>query len=258
MSDDAVASGIVAADTLQQFVDVHTAAVDEGRVHFNDAGLRTSVVDPANVAMHTPVELSKDAFEHYDAPGAVTLGVNFNRLDEILGVTDADTLVEFSVNMETRRLELRFDGVEQDMALIDPDAIREEPDTNELDLANEVVLEGRQIDRALTVADLNSDHLEIKGLTDHPDGEVVAFVAEGDTDSGRVAYRGDDVISDGVTEGVASIFSLDYWEDFTKAIPADAEVVIRFGDEFPVQFSWESADGDLSVNSMIAPRIQSK
>ena len=258
MSDESVVSGIVAADVLQTFIDVHTELVDEGRIHFNDTGLRTSVVDPANVAMHSPVELSRDAFEHYESPGSVTLGVDFNRLDEILDVADSGTLIEFSINMETRHLELRFDGVEQSVVMIDPDSIRGEPDTNDLDLPNTVVLSGKQIDRALTVADLNSDHVNLVGYTDHADGEVVAFEADGDTDSGRVGYRDEDCIAADVSDAVESIFSLDYWVDLLNAAPDDAKVELQFGDEFPVYIQWQACDGHLSVNSMLAPRIQSK
>jgi len=252
-----IVSGSIESGRLQQFVDVVTALVDEGRVHFNDDFMHTQVVDPANVAMHLPVELDAAGFESYDAPGAATIGLNFNRLDEILGVADDSDLVEIEIDMETRHLHLSFNGVEQSIAMIDPDAIREEPDTpDDLDLPNMAVIEGRDFARALEIAELNSDHVDVLG---RPDAEqVLVFRAEGDTDEGRVGFGIDDCVGTQIQDRTESIFSLEYLQEFASPMAADAEVEIWFGHEFPIRLSWSACEGHLSVESMLAPRIQSE
>jgi proliferating cell nuclear antigen len=255
MSDDAVVSGIVAADTLQSFIDVHTPLVDEGRVHFNTDGLTTSVVEAANVAMHEDVSLSSAAFEDYVSPGAATIGVSFNRLDEVLGPANAGTLVEFVVDMETRHLELQYDGTEHRVALIDPQAIRQEPDDPGLELPNTATLAGDDLDRALSVCDLYSDHIDIVA---DPDARELSFAGQGDVDEGSVTYTDEDLIDASVDESCKSIFTLEILAELADPIPGDAEVQLTFGDEFPVKLSWETCEGHLTVRSMCAPRIQSK
>jgi proliferating cell nuclear antigen len=266
MTFDGVASGIITAGTLEKFAEVHLGSVDgspfvsEGKVHFNDDGLNTSVVDPANVGMHTDINLTASAFESYESPGAATVGVNLVRLVEILDLADSGDLVSFDLDMETRKL--HFDlpgGASQTMRLIDPDAIRQEPDPSDIDLPNTVTLTGKQIDYVLSVADLNSDHVDV---VFDADAETVTFDAQGDTDNGSVTYgtpddhEGPEDIE--AVEDTKSLFSLDYLQGMTAAVPDDATVMFQFGDEFPTRFSWATCEGDLSVSSMLAPRIQSR
>jgi len=254
LSEGDTTAGIIEVSTLQQFVGVHTPLVSEGRIHFNDDGLRTAVVNPSNVAMHEPVTLSADAFESYESPGAATIGVSFTRLDEVLGVASASSLIQFRVDMERRMLIFEFDGVKQEIATINPDAIRKEPDTPDLDLPNMAVLTGEQLDRALTVADLNSDHIEIVG---DPEAEnPLSFVAEGDTDRGSVGYGPGELIGQQIQTEAKSLFSTGFWEKLTAATPADAEIELWWGSEFPARISWADCDGHLEVESMVAPRVQ--
>jgi proliferating cell nuclear antigen len=264
---DGVASGIVQADTLETFAEVHLGSVDgspfvsEAKVHFNDDGFRTSVVDPANVGMHEDIRLDAAAFESYDAPGSATVGVNMDRLAEVLDLAgSADALVEFTLDMETRKLHFNLSrGIHQTMRLIDPDAIRDEPDPADVDLPNTVTLTGEQISRMLDMAQLNSDHVDVAF---DPDAETVTFDAQGDTDNGQAVFGATDDAEDPedihAAEETMSLFSLDYLEGMTAAIPDDATVLFQFGDEFPTRFSWVTCDGDLSVESMLAPRIQSR
>jgi proliferating cell nuclear antigen len=257
---DVVASGIIDAGTLETFAEVHMGSVDgspfvsEGRLHFNDDGIHTSVVDPANVGMHY-VDLDAGAFESYESPGAATVGVSFTRLAEVIGWVDSDDLVHFDLNMEARKLELDLGPASQTMRLIDPDSIRNEPDDPDIDLPNTVTLSGEQIDDVVTVADLNSDHVDFRG---HVNAETVEFAAQGDVDKGSVTYDADDAADIDIAEETESLFSLDYLAGMTDAVPDDATVMFRFGDEFPTKFSWATCDGHLSVKSMLAPRIQSR
>jgi proliferating cell nuclear antigen len=42
-----------------------------------------------------------------------------------------------------------------------------------------------------------------------------------------------------------------------RAIPADAEVTVELGEEFPVKLHFDIAEGEGTVTYMLAPRIQS-
>ena len=242
---------IVRAERLQSTLDSVGVLVDECKIHLDDGGIEIRAVDPANVGM---VDLSLDAsaFESYEADGGL-IGVNLVRLQDIAGMADSGQLVELELDEETRKLHISIDGLEYTLALIDPESIREEPDLPDLDLSSTIVIEGRDIDRAVTAADMVSDHIELG--VDETD-EVFYVEAEGDTDDVHLELDAEDLI-DLVAGNASSLVSLDYLQDMNKAIPKDAEVTMELGEEFPVKLHFDIAEGEGEVTYMLAPRIQS-
>jgi proliferating cell nuclear antigen len=244
-------AAIVEAEVLQETLDSVGVLVEECKIHLNEDGLDIRAVDPANVGM-VDLSLPASAFESYEADGGV-IGVNLSRLEDIAGMAESGTLVHLDLDEETRKLHIETDGLEYTLALIDPDSIRDEPDLPDLDLPARIVLEGRDIDRAVTAADMVSDHIAL-GVDD--DEEFFYVDAEGDTDDVHFELEREDLID--LTAGDArSLFSLDYLKDMDKAIPKAAEVTIELGEEFPVKLHFDIAEGDGSVTFMLAPRIQS-
>jgi proliferating cell nuclear antigen len=244
-------NAIVSAGTLGTALDSVSVLVEECKLHLNDDEIAIRAVDPANVGM-VDLTLSADAFESYEADGGV-IGVNLSRLQDIAGMAGSDDLVHLELDEETRKLHISIDGLEYTLALIDPDSIRQEPDIPDLDLPANIVLEGRDIDRAVTAADMVSDHIAL-GVNEDDDQFYVD--AEGDTDDVHFELDREDLID--LTEGPAhSLFSLDYLKDMNRAIPSDAEVTIDLGEEFPVKLHFDIAEAEGNVTYMLAPRIQS-
>jgi len=242
---------IVSAETLRAALDSVSVLVDECKVHLEEDGLHIRAVDPANVGM-VDLHLDADAFESYEADGGL-IGVDLARLEDIAGMAESGGLVQLDLDEETRKLHIQIDGLEYTLALIDPDSIREEPDIPDLDLPARVVIEGRDIDRAVTAADMVSDHI---ALGVDADAEQFYVDAEGDTDDVHLELDREDLID--LTAGDAhSLFSLEYLKDMNKAIPGDAEVTVELGEEFPVKMHFSVAEGMGEVTYMLAPRIQS-
>lgn len=253
-----VAEGIVPAERLQQYVDTMLALVDESKIHFNDDGLIARFVDPANVASTIPATLEASGFESYDAPGSVTIGANLQRLDDFISNANTGDLIQLQVDMEVRKLRISYRNIEHKMALIDPDAIRQEPDDPGLDLPNKVVLEGGDLSEAVDVADLVSDHIDVVcGFDDDGEGEVT-FVGRGDTDDSDYTLESEALLGGSqINQETVSKFSIDYLVDMTKPIPDDAEVSMHVGEDFPVMLEWEAADGHIQTKQLLAPRIDS-
>jgi len=244
-------TAIVSSGTLKAALDSVSVLVEECKIRLEEEGLTIRAVDPANVGM---VDLTLDAaaFESYETDGGV-IGVNLARLEEFAGMADSDQLVQLDLDEETRKLHVQIDGLEGTLALIDPDSIRQEPDIPDLDLPATVVLEGRDIDRAVRAADMVSDHI---ALGVDAAEELFYVDAEGDTDDVHFELGVDDLIH--LEPGDAhSLFSLDYLKEMNRAIPKDAEVTLELGEEFPVKLHFEIAEGDGHVTYMLAPRIQS-
>ena len=242
---------IVSADTLRETLDSVSVLVDECKIHLDEDGLSIRAVDPANVGM-VDLDLGAAAFESYEADGGI-IGVNLSRLEDIAGMADAGQLVQLELDEETRKLHIQIEGLEYTLALIDPDSIRQEPDIPDLDLSAHVVVEGKDIDRAVTAADMVSDHIALG--VDTAD-ELFYIDAEGDTDDVHLELTRDQLID--LEAGDAhSLFSLDYLKDMNKAIPKDAEVELELGDEYPVKLHFDIAEAQGHVTYMLAPRIQS-
>jgi len=243
-------TAIVSASTLRDALDSVSVLVDECKIRLNDDELVIRAVDPANVGM-VDLTLEAAAFEAYEADGGV-IGVNLGRLEDIASMADSGDLVHLELDEETRKLEVRIDGLSYTLALIDPDSIREEPDIPELDLPAEIVPEGAQIDRGITAADMVSDYIQLR--VDETE-ETFVVEAEGDTDDVDLVLDRGELVD--LTVGEAdSLFSLDYLKDMNKAIPNDAEVRMELGDDFPVKMHYDFAEGLGHVTFMLAPRIQ--
>jgi len=240
----------VDAETLADALAPVSTLVSECKVHAESDGLEIRTVDPANVAM-VDMTLDASACAHYDADGT-TLGVNLVRLEDVLGMADSDDMVQLDLNDETRKLDIRIGGLEYTLALIDPDSIRQEPDIPELDLPATVVCEGGEISRALTAADLVSDHV---AMSASPDGELV-IGAEGDTDDVDVTLDDDDLLSAAISDDVESLFSLDYLSAIETPIDSDADVSLLLGEEMPTKLQYSIGDA-VKVVHMVGPRIQS-
>ncbi|GAB7011873.1 DNA polymerase sliding clamp [Halolamina salina] len=242
---------IVSASTLRDSLDAVSVLVDECKIRLNEEELSIRAVDPANVGM-VDLTLEAAAFESYEADGGV-IGVNLTRLEEVAGMANADDLIHLELDEETRKLHIECEGLSYTLALIDPDSIRKEPDIPDLDLPAEITLEGAQLDRGITAADMVSDHIRLR--VDETD-ETFHIEAEGDTDDVDLQLESEDLIA--LTAGPAdSLFSLDYLKDMNKAIASDAEVRVELGEEFPVKLHYEFAEGLGNVTFMLAPRIQS-
>jgi proliferating cell nuclear antigen len=236
---------------FEEFLSVPSTIVQEGKIRFDSDGLRMRVVDPANVAM-VDVAVGKDEFEAFDATDGV-IGVSLERLEEVIGMADSGEIVEIELNQETRKLDVEIGSqLSFTVALIDPDAVRQEPDIPDLELPAEVGIPGSEISRALRAADLISDHVRLSADVDE---KAFHVAADGDTDDVDVTLNGDTLTDVSVSETVESLFSLDYLQDMKRAIPGDESVSFRLGTEMPVRFGFETDSTD--VECMLAPRIES-
>lgn len=245
-------TAIVGAETLRSTLDSVSVLVDECKIHLNEEGLAIRAVDPANVGM-VDLDLDASAFESYEADDEL-IGVDLTRLEDIAGMADSGQLIDLSLKEDVQKLQLRMDGLQATMGLIEPTSIREEPDIPDLDLPATIVLEGRDLNRAIKAADMVSDHMELGVDVDE---EIFYVDARGDTDDIRLELRREELIEFEVGKA-SSLFSLDYLRDINRAIPTDSEVQLRLGEEYPVKLTMPYAEGRGQVTYMLAPRIQSE
>ena len=243
-------STIAPVETFQDAFEPLSTIVNECKLRFDEDGLSARACDPANVAM-CDVSLPERAFESYEADGGV-IGVNLDRLQDVLSMGSSGDLAKLELNEETRKLHIQIGELSYTLALIDPDSIRKEPDIPDLDLPADVAFEGSELSRAVTAADLVGDHVS---LSADPDEQRFVVLAQGDTDDVEVVLGNDELATADVAESAESLFSLDYLKDMARPIGSDVIVSFKLGSEMPVKFRYQN--GDASVQHLLAPRIQS-
>jgi proliferating cell nuclear antigen len=250
-----VAEAIVAADRFEQFVETLQSIVKEAKFHFTDDALYVRAVSADNVASILPLRMGEGAFDSWDTPGEVCIGVNLERIEESLGNANSDDLVRMAIDMEARKMELDYRGIEHKIALIDTDAMRNEPDMPDLELPNTAVVNSDRLSEAMSSIEVVSDHVEFRC---RPDERELVFVGEGDIDETKVRFDREHTF-DGteLAEETESLFSEEMMSDFVSPIPSNAEVRMQLGDEFPVIIEWEAFEGRLEATCLLAPLIRS-
>lgn len=253
---------VIQADRLQTVVEILRTADDECILTLGREGFAVRLVDPGNIYM-IDLTLDPDAFESV-GEGKFTIGLDLKKLDDILSKADPDHLVHLVLDVETRKFHIEFGNAELEVAGIDPDSIRDEPDLPDLDLPNAFECEARHTQRAIDICGLVSDHAYIEGDTD---AECVRFRADGDIDDASVELA-DELEFGDVREDVASLYgitsqssgvgsSTGFLSEATGVIPKDAVMNVQFGHEFPVIIDWSFTEGAGEVQQIIAPRIES-
>lgn len=241
---------IIQADLLQQMVDALEALVHEFRIQWYEDLIRIWMIDPANVGSiyMDIIPKKRDRIQHYSVQDGVVQGYELAKLDDLLGYADADTLIQFEAGAKHNfRMNVTFPGVDVHLGGIDPDTIRESQDRPDLDLPAHYILSGSDIQDAVELNDMFSDHTYITV----GDGRV-EFRAEGDTDEGTYSREeSEDQVEfiDHPDESVESVFSLDYLSDMAKVLSDYGEVDVRSGDESPIIL-----ETDL-FEYMLAPRL---
>lgn len=224
------------------------ALVDECRIEFTPDGLRVRAVDPASVAA-VALDLPAAACERYDA-GGETVGIDVERLADVVGLADSGSEVRLALDADQGRLHLRVGELSYALGLIDPEAVREPLDPAEMnyDCPASLTVTGRDVARCVRAADMVADHLTL-GVDDE------GFYAEaaGDTDDVALSFPATEL--DSFDPAAAeSLFSLGYLQDLARPIPAEASVAMELGTEQPVTLSFDVGGGDATY--LLSPRRQ--
>lgn len=236
--------------TVTHVVDIVSALVDECRIHVAADGLRIRAVDAANVGM-VDLELAAAAFATYEASEG-TLGVDIERLEEVLKLADADDEVELELDPETRKLVIDLQGLEYTLACLDPATVRTVPEVPDLDLPAAITGSIGQLTHGTKAADMVADHLKIS-VDDQPARVVLS--ARGDTDTVEYTLDADDLEALTPAE-VSARFSLEYLKDILRPFASDTVFEVALGNDMPLVFDSTYADDDGSVTMMLAPRIE--
>jgi proliferating cell nuclear antigen len=175
------------------------------------------------------------------------VGIDVKRLYDMLKNVRKRDLVDLRVDEET--LTLKVGSIEYTIGLIDPSAIRKPPKTQELELPAKAVLDAGQFKDAVNLASKVTDEITLR-----TDENTFILEAKGDMESIKLELGSMDLIEFNGAEA-RSTFAIEYLKEFNKIASRGDVLTIHLGTDLPARFVYDVADGKLTVEYILAPRI---
>lgn len=243
----------VKSEVLKELVGVVVALCEEAKFEFTKDGLKASVVDTSHVAM-AKVHLTSKAFEKYACEGTVELGIDMNKLKDVLKIAGGENLnitLPEKDEKKSQRLVFKVGPLTRYMSTVDLSALTDAK-LPKLDLPAKVVVDLEEVNRAIHAASSITDSISITASDEH-----FRMEAEGDTESIELDLaKGSEALKEyKVKDAVRSVYPLDYMETLLKSVNT-SPVELRLGQEFPVEIHFEMAGGNGKGMFILAPRIE--
>lgn len=291
--DGATATIVTQGDPIRSFLTaiVKPLSLNEAKFRFSGDALDVRAVDPANVGM-VDVTAPAEMFTAYHADD-VTVGMPLDTdsgpsLKRALqyarkghqGQNGDPVRIDVYEHGSATRVRVAIIRSDQqtkrvsEFFTVDPDLIRQEPDIPDLSLSYradpdvaalaDAVDDLKRYDHAWFSA---ADRTLVIGTSPTRNPSLAQYDPDDDDDPDVVdaiefpnhAWAVDD--PDGkVSDADGSMFSTAYLRDFAAALKASKadRVTLKFGDEFPALFDFQSNDHGFSGRYMVAPRISSQ
>ncbi len=237
------------ADTLKGIVNIISTLIDEVKFTITPEGMTLKAVDAAHVAM-IEMEIEKCAFESYEAESC-EIGLDLDKVKGVLKLASSGDIIKMEQDDSMGRLVFKIGNITRRMNLVDTSTMGDTK-VPQLSLIAKISLPVDELQKGIRAADSISDHITLKASPG-----CFELSCEGDTDSVSLHLEGGSVKVDTDVD-VRSMFPLDYFSNITKAIPAGTIVGVELDNDYPVKLVFALADGNVRVNYLLAPRIESE
>ncbi|MDI3474577.1 MAG: proliferating cell nuclear antigen [Thermococcaceae archaeon] len=244
----------VVFDGAKDFADLIATAsnlIDEAAFKFTEEGISMRAMDPSRVVL-IDLNLPASIFSKYEVEEEETVGINMDHFKKILKRgKNKDTLI--LRKGEENFLEITFEGTAKrtfKLPLIDVEAL--ELDLPELPFTAKVVLIGEVLKEAVKDASLVSDAMKFIARENE-----FLMRAEGETNEVEIKLTLEDegLLDLEVDEETQSAYGISYLADMIKGIGKADEVILRFGNEMPLQMEYPIREEGRLV-FLLAPRVE--
>lgn len=240
----------IRSDTLKGLVNVISTLIDEVKFTIDSEGMSLKAVDPAHVAM-IELKIGAKAFESYSATDT-EIGLDLDKVKDVLKLSSSGDIISMEQDEEHGRIIFKVGNITRRMNLVDTSSMSD-PKVPQLDLSATIVVPVSELQRGMKASENISDHIALIA-----DPDSFELTCEGDTDSASLKLDKSQLVSINVTEHVCSLFPLDYFLNLIKAVPSDMNVKIELDNDYPVKLLFDLADGNGTVEYLLAPRIESE
>lgn len=236
------------SETLKGVVDVVSTLIDEAKFKIDANGVSLKAVDPAHVAM-IDLHLDKAAFEQYSATDT-ELGIDLDKLRDVLRLSKAGDLIEMRQDEERSRLVISVGNITRRMNLVSTEGMSD-PKVPNLNLPAKISVNIEELQRGIKAAESISDHISLNANADG-----FEMISEGDTDLVSLKLPKDLLVSLDCKENIRSLFPMDYFSNIIRAIPNGTVVSFNVGNDLPLKLEFEFSNGKGQVKYLLAPRIE--
>lgn len=227
---------------LASFCSIAAALVPECRLMITKDGFNTIAVDTANVGM-VSIRLPATSFSEYSPGDATEIGMDVPKWKQAIGILTQDTI---SLNLDpvTKKITFTDGSYTLTHTPLDPNTCRKRPNPPGLNLPASLTVDAPEF--AETIAALAK--IGDKVLFEAKEGGL-ELSTEGDTDKLRKMIPAEGKAG----TGNASLFSIDYLKDISRAMREAGRITVCLGKDHPVRFDFD-IDG-IEAAFLLAPRI---
>ena len=245
--------GMMEGVTLWDVVRAAHALVTESRVFIDDKGWHIKAIDPANVAM-VIVDVPPEAFIKYELKleeeeekerKGMEIGISIDKTAEILRSVGRNEEVFLAVK---DTMFMKFGNFTFSMNLYNPSSITEAKKVPEIEFTSEVIMNGEDFRRAIEAAKKVSEYVTLSVKN-------AAFTVRAEVEGMSMEMKlSEEELTDFEEGDARSTFSLTYLTSIARVF-ANTEVIIKLGNDVPVEISGKIADGSVAVTYLLAPTI---
>ncbi|ACS89630.1 MAG TPA: DNA polymerase sliding clamp [Thermococcaceae archaeon] len=239
------------AKEFADLIDTASNLIDEAAFKIAEEGMSMRAMDPSRVVL-LDLNLPASIFSKYDIDGEETVGVNMDHFKKVLKRGKGKDILVLRKG-EENFLEITLEGTAKRtfrLPLIEVEEL--ELDLPELPFTVRAVILGEVLKEAVKDASLVSDSIKFIAK----ENEFI-MKAEGETQEVEIKLTLEDegLLDLNVEEETKSAYGVSYLADMAKGIGKADEVVLRFGNEMPLQMDYPIRD-EGRLTFLLAPRVE--
>lgn len=217
-------------------------------VVFDNEGVRIPGADPTYLSI-VDIEVPSKVFDSYSGEG-IKLGLDLNRLMEILEMTDGESHSRLSLDEDNQLLNLQVENKEFVLGLVNLDAVPKQTDIPEIRYPVNFEIPQTTLADTIRTASVFSE----KVTFEVEDGEKSIIArAEGDIDWTRVNLSKDPDVSVSRTADVTCSFSIDSLKNIVSVIPESTDILIELAHDRPIILNYSMIESASTVEFTFAP-----
>lgn len=234
---------------LQQILDSLFLA-DEAMVHISKKGLKSRVVDEANVGK-AQMEIRPDCFTEFEAQ-SMTLGLNLDLCRDVIKKADSDEILTLKTVENHSTLEIIIGNQESYISLFNSETMTPAGSIPVHDPNLIATLDAKDFKGAVDAASMFADSMRFRWS-----GEERKMYLEARSDDNRTqkVLTEEDILQ--LESGEAdSEFGLYYMSGIAKALDGTSAIQVGLSVQRPMEAKFQLANGHGEVQYFVAPRVE--
>jgi len=235
------------SNILKTSFDAISSIVDEVQMQADTEGLKLDALDRSHITF-VHLELKSGVFDMYSCDEPLKINVDTEELMKVLKRGKSDDMLELDV--DESNLIINFEGEARrtfKIHLIDIEY--EPPAPPQLEYPTEFEIPFTLLKNSIQDIDIVSDKISLI-----VDEDKFIASAEGEFGDATIEYLHGEKIED----NAKSVFSLEKIKEMLKADKFSEAVVLRLGNDMPLNLSLKMASDEGELSFLLAPRIESE